>query len=137
MNSAVGGASDRSAFPAGGGRRSRPGQQVRVAQRCQKREPDLLVVDARDAVDIAQIGTVPGAVNIFYGALTYLADHEAPESWRDPRLADRSRPIVTTCTVGSLGGLMTIAASAVPSDRSWNATAIRRGHSGSASSTSG
>jgi len=38
------------------------------------------VVDARDAVDIAQIGTVPGAVNIFYGALTYLADHEAPES---------------------------------------------------------
>lgn len=74
-------------------------------QRRQKHEPDLLVVDVRDAADIAQTGTVAGAVNISYGALTYLADHEVPESWRDPRLADHSRPIVTTCIVGPLGGL--------------------------------
>lgn len=74
-------------------------------QRRQKREPDLLVIDVRDAADIAQTGTVPGAANISYGALTYLADHEVPEDWRDPRLADHSRPIVTTCIVGPLGAL--------------------------------
>ncbi|MBX7237664.1 MAG: YdhR family protein [Caldilineales bacterium] len=74
-------------------------------QRRQKREPDLLVIDVRDAADIAQTGTVPGAANISYGSLTYMADHEVPESWRDPRLADRARPIVTTCILGPLGGL--------------------------------
>ncbi|MFZ2420533.1 MAG: rhodanese-like domain-containing protein, partial [Anaerolineae bacterium] len=36
---------------------------------------------------------------------TYLADNEVPESWRDPRLADRSRPIITTCILGPLGAI--------------------------------
>lgn len=74
-------------------------------QRRLKQEPALLVIDVRDAADIAQTGTVPGAVNISYGALTYMADAEVPEDWRDPRLADRSRPIVTTCIQGPLGAL--------------------------------
>lgn len=74
-------------------------------QRRQKKEPDLLVIDVRDAADIAQTGTVPGAVNLSYGALTYLADNEVPEGWRDPRLADRSRPIITTCILGPLGAM--------------------------------
>ena len=75
------------------------------AQRRQKKEADLLVIDVRDAADISQTGTVPGAVNISFGALTYMADNEVPESWRDPRLADRSRPIITTCILGPLGAL--------------------------------
>jgi rhodanese-related sulfurtransferase len=75
------------------------------AQRRQKKEPDLLVIDVRDAADIAQTGTVPGAINISYGALTYMADNQVPEEWRDPRLADRSRPIVTTCILGPLGAI--------------------------------
>ena len=75
------------------------------AQRRQKKEENLLVIDVRDAADIAQTGTVLGAVNISYGSLTYLADNEVPEDWRDPRLADRSRPIITTCILGPLGAI--------------------------------
>ena len=74
--------------------------QQRLAQ-----DPNTLVIDVRDAADIAQTGTVPGAINLSFGALTYLADNEVPESWRDPRLADRSQPIITTCILGPLGAL--------------------------------
>lgn len=74
-------------------------------QRRIKKEPDLLIIDVRDEADIAQTGSVPGAAHISYGALTYMADNEVPESWRDPRLADRSRPIITTCILGPLGAL--------------------------------
>lgn len=75
------------------------------AQRRQKKESDLLVIDVRDAADIAQTGTVPGAVNLSFGSLTYLADNEVPEDWRSPELADRSRPIITTCILGPLGAI--------------------------------
>jgi rhodanese-related sulfurtransferase len=68
-------------------------------------DPYTLVIDVRDAADVAQTGTVPGAANLSYGALTYLADNEVPETWRDPRLADRSRPIITTCILGPLGAM--------------------------------
>jgi rhodanese-related sulfurtransferase/predicted ester cyclase len=70
-----------------------------------KREPDLLIIDVRDAAEVAQTGAIPGAINLSYGTLTYAADHTAPEDWRDPRLADHARPIVTTCGLGPLGAL--------------------------------
>ena len=76
-----------------------------TAQQRMAEQPDTLVIDVRDAADVAETGTVPGAVNLSYGALTYLADNEVPESWRDPRLADRSRPIITTCILGPLGAM--------------------------------
>ena len=85
--------------------RSVPAIKPVDAQRRQKQEPNLLIIDVRDAADIAQSGTIPGAVNLSYGALTYLADQEVPESWRDPRLADRDRPIITTCILGPLGAM--------------------------------
>jgi ketosteroid isomerase-like protein len=44
-------------------------------------------------------------MNISYGALTYMADNEVPQEWREPELADRSRPIITACEVGPLGAL--------------------------------
>jgi rhodanese-related sulfurtransferase len=75
------------------------------ARRRLEQNPDTLLIDVRDAADIAQTGTAPGAINISYGALTYMADTEVPESWRDPRLADRSRPIIVTCILGPLGAL--------------------------------
>lgn len=68
-------------------------------------EPDLLVIDVRDAADIVATGTVPGAVNISYGALTYQADHTLPAEWQSPYLADYDRPIITTCILGPLGAL--------------------------------
>jgi len=70
-----------------------------------EQDPNLLLIDVRDAADIAMTGSVPGATNISLGSLTYKADHEVPESWRDPALADHSRPIITTCILGPLGAL--------------------------------
>lgn len=70
-----------------------------------RQDPNTLVIDVRDAADVAATGTIQGAVLISYGSLTYKADNEVPESWRDPRLQDRSRPIIVTCILGPLGAL--------------------------------
>lgn len=67
--------------------------------------PHMLVIDVRDAADVALTGTIPGAHNISYGSLTYKADQEVPLDWRDPALQDRSRPIIVTCILGPLGAL--------------------------------
>lgn len=68
-------------------------------------EPSLLIIDVRDAADVAQTGTVPGALNLSLGSLTYLADDQVPAEWRHPQLADRTRPIITTCILGPLGAI--------------------------------
>jgi rhodanese-related sulfurtransferase len=70
-----------------------------------RRNPKTLVIDVRDAADIAATGTVPQAVNISFGSLTFKADNQVPEDWREPLLSDRSRPIITTCILGPLGAL--------------------------------
>ncbi len=75
------------------------------AHRRMAADPAALMIDVRDAADIAATGIIPGAVAISYGALTYQADNEVPEPWRAPQLADRSRPIITTCILGPLGAL--------------------------------
>lgn len=85
--------------------RSVPAIKPVEAQRRQKEQPELLIIDVRDAADIARTGTVPGAINISYGSLTYMADKQVPEAWRHPQMADRSRPIITTCILGPLGAL--------------------------------
>ena len=64
-----------------------------------------MIIDVRDAADIAQTGTVPGAANISFGALTCMADNEVPEAWRDPGWPTAARPIITTCILGPLGAL--------------------------------
>jgi len=51
---------------------------VEAHQRMEK-NPGTLVIDPRDAADVAATGTVAGATNISYGALTYQADNELPE----------------------------------------------------------
>ena len=70
-----------------------------------QQDPNTLVIDVRDAADIAATGTIPEAINVSFGSLTYKADNEVPEEWRDPRLQDRARPIITTCILGPLGVL--------------------------------
>lgn len=70
-----------------------------------RQSPTTLVIDVRDAADIALTGTVSGAINISLGSLTYKADNEVPEDWREPALKDRSRPIITTCILGPMGAL--------------------------------
>ena len=37
--------------------------------------------------------------------LTYKADNEVPPEWRDPNLANRSRPIMTTGETGEMAAL--------------------------------
>ncbi len=75
------------------------------AQRRLEQDPHTLVIDVRDESDVAVTGTIPGALNISLGALIYQADVEVPEAWRAPELADRTRPIITTCILGPLGAL--------------------------------
>ncbi len=68
-------------------------------------DSNTLVVDVRDAADIPVTGIIPGAVNISLGTLTYKADNQVPQEWRDPSLANRSRPIITTCETGEMAAL--------------------------------
>ena len=75
------------------------------AQRQLQRDPNTLVIDVRDAADVAASGIIPGAVNISLGTLTYKACDEVPEDWRDPRLRDRSRPIIVNCELGPMGAI--------------------------------
>ena len=75
------------------------------AQRRMQGNPKTLVIDVRDAADIPATGMIPGAANISLGTLTYKADNEVPMDWRDPQLADRSRPIITVCALDPMGSL--------------------------------
>lgn len=68
-------------------------------------DPNTLVIDVRDAEDIPVTGIIPSAVSISLGTLTYKADNGVPSDWRDPNLADRSRPIITTCETGEMAAL--------------------------------
>ncbi len=70
-----------------------------------ERDPNTLVVDVRDAADIAKTGKVPGAATISLGMLPVRADQQVPEAARDPRLQDRNRPIITTCALGGQASL--------------------------------
>lgn len=75
------------------------------AHRRKQQDPNTLFIDVRDAADLAATGIIPGAANISLGSLAYRADNEVPEGARDPRLRDRSLPIITTCERGPVGAL--------------------------------
>ena len=68
-------------------------------------DPHILVIDVRDAADIPVTGIIPDSMNISLGTLAYKADNEVPPDWRDPNLADRSRPIITTCETCEMAAL--------------------------------
>jgi rhodanese-related sulfurtransferase len=70
-----------------------------------EKDPNVLVIDPRDAADIPYTGIIPGAMNISYGSLTWKADQEVPPEWREPQLADRERPIIMACETGELAAL--------------------------------
>ena len=70
-----------------------------------ERDPDLLLVDVRDFNSRTASGMIPGAAAISHGELLYKADQEVPPEWRDTRLQDRARPIVTHCDLGPLGAI--------------------------------
>ncbi len=70
------------------------------AQQRLEQDPNALLVDVRDAGDIASTGLVSGGMNISLGMLPIKADLELPEEWREPGLQDRSRQVITTCQLG-------------------------------------
>src|ERR671920_156258 len=61
-----------------------------------------LVIDVRDLADISMTGLIRGAATISLGTLPKKACLERPAEKRDPRLDDRSRPIITTCEAGPM-----------------------------------
>ena len=75
------------------------------AQQRLQQDPNTLVIDVRDAERIQATGMIPSAVAISAGSLLFKADQEVPEAWRDPRLQDRSRPIITQCDLGPLSAI--------------------------------
>jgi len=75
------------------------------ADQVMRSNPNALVIDVRDAADIAGTGIIPGAVNISLGTLTYKADNQVPLEWRDAQLENRARQIITTCESGEMAAL--------------------------------
>ena len=87
------------------GREGTPLVTPQEVQQRMKDEANLLVVDVRDAQDLAGTGIIPGAVNVSLGTLPIKADQELPEAMRNPDLQDRDRPIITTCGGGGQASL--------------------------------
>ena len=82
-----------------------PGIGPEEARRRSKEDPNTLMVDVRDAANRRASGMVEGAIAVSAGLLLFVADTEVPEDWRDPRLQDRSRPVITVCDLGPMSAL--------------------------------
>ena len=82
-----------------------PGVSPREARRRMQEEGKTILIDVRDAEELPATGMIPGAINVSAGSLLYKADQEVPEAWRDPRLQDRSAPVITHCALGPLGAI--------------------------------
>ena len=74
-------------------------------QQRMNQEPNALLVDVRDAADIPSTGLATGGLNISLGMLPVRADLELPEDWREPKLQDRSLPVITACQLGPNGAI--------------------------------
>ncbi len=59
-----------------------------------KAKENTLVVDVRDAMEVAQSGKVPGAVNVSRGMLEFRADPESP--YHDKNFA-RDKTVILYC----------------------------------------
>jgi rhodanese-related sulfurtransferase len=70
-----------------------------------KEQTNTLVIDVQDASDAGACGLIPSSVNISLGMLPIRADLELPEHLREPRLADRNRPVLVTCGAGGQASL--------------------------------
>jgi len=72
-----------------------------------KEEEDLVILDVNDKEEVEQRGRVKGAVNVSLGTLYYKADEKVPENFKDPRIQNRNKKVVVTCSLGlcaAIGG---------------------------------
>lgn len=81
------------------------GISAEQAQQLLKEDSNALLIDVRDAADIAPTGVPAGGTNISLGMLPIRADRQLPKDWRDTRLQDRSSPIITTCFAGMMSAI--------------------------------
>ena len=58
--------------------------------------PDVLLIEVRDAESVPNSDRAPDVAMISLGSLPIRADLQVPEGARDPRLADRSKQVITT-----------------------------------------
>jgi rhodanese-related sulfurtransferase len=79
------------------------GISAEAAHRQLSKDSEVLLIDVRDAADVPSSGVPASGANISLGMLPVRADLELPEDWRDARLQDRSRQIITTCPLGPNG----------------------------------
>jgi rhodanese-related sulfurtransferase len=82
-----------------------PAVAAKEVHRRMQEDPRTLIVDVRDSADARAGGSIPDAINVAYGNLLFAADTEVPEAWRDSRLQDRERPVITHCVLGPLGAI--------------------------------
>jgi rhodanese-related sulfurtransferase len=71
------------------------------AQRMAK-DGGALLVDVRDAPELAQNGKVPGALNVSRGMLEFRADPDSP--YHD-KAFDKGRPVILYCASGGRSAL--------------------------------
>jgi rhodanese-related sulfurtransferase len=64
--------------------------------------PGALVVDVRDAPEVAQTGKVAGAVHVSRGMLEFRADPDSP--YHD-KAFDKARPVLVYCASGGRAAL--------------------------------
>ncbi|MCP4189360.1 MAG: rhodanese-like domain-containing protein [Planctomycetaceae bacterium] len=62
-----------------------------------EQDSNVLLVDVRDESEVQITGLGIGALNAPGRSLAWKADLEIAEEWREPKLQDRSRRIITTC----------------------------------------
>jgi rhodanese-related sulfurtransferase len=77
-----------------------PGITAAELRRRMRGDGRLLVVDVRDEAEVRATGRIPGSIGVSLGMLPVRADRELPADWREPALQDRSRPVVTVCSLG-------------------------------------
>jgi len=68
-------------------------------------DSNTLVLDIRDAGDLNLTGIIEGSENVSMGTLFFRADHTLPAEYQAECLADKDRPIVTTCTLGAVASI--------------------------------
>ena len=67
--------------------------------------PNAVLIDVRDLDMMGETGMAEGALAISNGALPLRADQELPEAYREPRLQDRSAPVMTICESGEMSAI--------------------------------
>lgn len=81
------------------------GLSPQEAQARAQQNPNALVIDVRQAEDIAETGAIPGSINVPLGVLAIKADQELPAAITDARLQDRDQEVIVTCAAGGQASL--------------------------------